>query len=178
MNYQPYLRPGFRVDPIPAPREKVRLLMLATSVVVEGLVDPEPGRIDPRLANCLYMNQAGVIIAGTACRRPLMLREAVDISTAAELDVLVVRNDERDAYATFDLKLTSVDGMLCGYRMWMPTPTGSAWLIPTAGDEQHVRITPLGLEVYTKPPFTSSFERQAGLAHGKEFLSVAVQGWF
>lgn len=178
MNYQPYLRPGFRVDPIPAPREKVRLLMLATSVVIEGLVDPEPGRIDPRLANCLYMNQAGVIIMGTACPRPLMLREAADISAAADLDVLVVRNDERDAYATFDLKLTSVDGMLCGYRMWMPAPSGSAWLIPMAGDEEYVRITPLGLEVYTKPPFASASERQAGLAHGKAFLSVAVQGWF
>ena len=107
-----------------------------------------------------------------------MLREAADISAAADQGVLVVRSDERDAYASFDLKLTTVDGMLCGYRMWMPTPSGSAWVIPMAGDEQYVRITPLGLEVYTKPPFADASERQAGLAHGKAFLSVAVQGWF
>lgn len=178
MNYQPYLRPGFRVDPVPAPRVKVRRLMLATSVVIEGLVDPEPGRTDPRLANCLYMNQAGVIIMGTACRRPMMLREAADVSAAADQDVLVVRSAENAEYATFDLKRTDFDRMLCGYRMWMAWPSEGAWLIPTAGEEQHVRMTPVGLEVHAKAPFANDWERQKGFAHAREFLSVAVQGWF
>lgn len=178
MQFQPYLRPGFPVDMIPAPREKVRLLMQATSVIVEGLVDPEPGRTDPRLANCLYMNQAGLIIAGTACRRPLMFREAADISAAADLDVLIVRSDEGEAYATFDLKRAGFDRILCAYRMWMPRPSEAAWLVPTAGEGQHVRITPLGLEVHAAAPFATDWEYRKGLAHAREFLSVAVQGWF
>lgn len=178
MNYQPYLRPNFPVEPVPEPRAKVKRLMIATSVVIEGLVDHQPGRTDPRLANCLYMNQAGVIIAGTACRRPMMLREAADISAAADQDVLVVRPDESTAYATFDLKRADFDTMLCGYRMWMTWPSESAWLIPTAGEMEHVRMTPVGLEVHDKAPFANDWERRKGLAHATEFLSVAVQGWF
>lgn len=178
MKYQPYLRPGFPVDPLPAPRVKVRRLMLATSVAIEGLVDHEPGRNDPRLANCLHMRQARVIIVGTACRRPMMLPEAAKISAAAHQDVLVVRPDESADYATFDLKRAGIDRMLCGYRMWMTWPSVGAWLIPTAGEEQHVRMTPIGLEVHAKAPFASNRERQKGFAHAKEFLSVAVQGWF
>lgn len=178
MNYQPYLRPGFPVDPVPAPRVKVRRLMTATSVVIEGLVDSRPDRTDPRLANCLYMSQAGVIIMGTVCRRPMMLREAADISAASGHDVLVVRSDESSDYATFDLKRAGVDRMLCGYRMWMMWPSERAWLLPTAGEEQYVQITPLGLEVHAEAPFASDWERQKGFTHAKEFLSVAVQGWF
>lgn len=178
MNYQPYLRPGFPVDPVPAPRVQVKRLMLATSVVIEGLVDHQPDRTDPRLANCLYMNQAGVIIMGTACRRPMMLREAADISAAADQDVLVVRPDESADYATFDLKRADFDPILCGYRMWMTWPSEGAWLIPAAGEEQHVRMTPIGLEVHDRAPFISDWERRKGLAHAREFLSTAVQGWF
>lgn len=177
MNYQPYLRSGFPVDTIPEPREKVRLLMLSTSVVVEGLVDPKPCRTDPRLANCLYMNQASLIIMGTACRRPLMLREAADISAAADLDVLVVRQDEGEGLASFDFKSVNHD-ILCAHRLWMPSLTGSAWLIPTVGEALAVRVTSMGLEVHARMPFADDGERQQGLARGRAYLSVAAQGWF
>lgn len=175
---QPVLRPGFPVDPIPAPREKARRLMLAASMAIEGLVDTTPHGIDPRLANCLYMSQADLIIVGTACSRPLLLREAADISAAAGKDVLIVRADEGPAYASFDVKRAGPEKVLYAYRMWMLRPSEAAWLVPVAGKGGHVRLSPLGLELHGAAPFATDWERRKGLAHAREFLSVAVQGWF
>lgn len=177
MNYQPYLRPGFPVDPIPEPQARVRRLMQATALTVEGLVETRPGRIDPRLEHCLDMPQANLVIAGTRCRWPLLVREALDMSAASNRDVLIVRGDD-DAQVTFDLKKADADGFLCAYRMWMPRPSEAAWLIPTSGEERFVRITPLGLEVANRAPYADSRERRVGLVRAAEFLSVAVQGWF
>lgn len=178
MNYQPYLRPGFPVDAIPEPRVKLRRLMQATALAVEGLVDTRLGQVDPRLQHCLYMPQANLIIAGTGCRRPLLLREAADVSAAASCDVLVVRSEDSASQATFDLKRAGVEGVSCAYRMWMPRPSEAAWLIPTAGEKQFFRITPLALETNDRAPYVGEADRQIGLIRAAEFLSVAVQGWF
>lgn len=178
MNYQPYLRPGFPIDRIPEPRVKLRRLMQATALAVEGLVDTRLGQVDPRLQHCLYMPQANLIIAGTGCRRPLLLREAADVSAAASCDVLVVRSEDNATQATFDLKRAGVEGMSCTYRMWMARPSEAAWLLPTAGESLYFRITPLGLEVAECAPYEDATDRQIGLVRGAEFLSVAVQGWF
>lgn len=177
MNYQPHLKPGVAVHGVPAPREKVRQLMIATAVVVEGLINDQPGHIDRRLANCLYMSQASLIIMGTACRRPLMLREALDISLASEMDVVVVRSADRPNDISFDVTLGG-RAPLCALRMWMGQPSASAWLIPSAGDSPFIRVTPLGLEIHCAAPFVDEFERHAGLARGRDFLSVPEQGWF
>src|SRR5690242_3405335 len=115
MHYQPYLRPGFPVDPLPEPRAKVRRLMQATAMVVEGLVDTEVGTVDPRLEHCLYMPQARLLVSGTGCRRPLLLREAVDVSVAADLDVLLVRSDDGGRQPTFDLKKPDIECCFCSY---------------------------------------------------------------
>jgi hypothetical protein len=166
------------VDAVPEPRVKVRRLMQATALVIEGLVEEQPGRTDPRLQHCLYLPQAGVIIAGTGCRRPLLLREAADLSSAANLDVLVVRSEDEGERVTFDLVRPHTAAGFCAYRMWMPRPSEAAWLVPTAGEAPHVRITPLGLEFHDRAPFADAAERRVGMVRGAEFLSVAVQGWF
>ena len=178
MHYQPYIRPGFLLDPIPEPRVRVQRLMQATALIVEGLVEVQPGRVDPRLEHCLYLPQAGMIVAGTSCRRPLLLREALDLSAASSLSVLVVRGEEDVTQATFDLKLVDIDRLFCAYRMWMPRPSEAAWLVPTAGEERYVRITPLGFEVTEKAPYADGSERHIGLVRAAEFLSVATHGWF
>lgn len=178
MNYQPYLRPGFPVDAIPEPRVRIRRLMQATALVVEGLVDTGAGRVDPRLEHCLYMPQANLIVAGTGCQWPLLIREALDVSAAADRDVLIVRGEEGRAQATFDLKKADADGLFCAYRMWMPRPSEAAWLIPSGEEQRFIRITPLGLEVTERAPYSDGLERHVGLVRGAEFLSVAVQGWF
>jgi hypothetical protein len=155
-----------------------RRLMLATSMVVDGPVDLNPERSDKRLVHCLYMGQASLIIVGTACRRPLLLREVAKINAAANLDVVLVRAEDNAAQATFDLKLVGEKRMLCAYRMWMPRPSEAAWLVPTAGEDRYIRLTPLGLEARSAAPFADEAERHIGLVRGAEFLSVAVQGWF
>lgn len=178
MNYQPVLRLGIPLVPVPEPRTVVRRLMLATSLIVDGPLETKPERFDPRLANCLYMPQASLLIVGTGCGRPLALREAAAVSAAASLDVLVVRTGNDPDQVTFDLKVAGENGLLCAYRMWMPRPSETAWLIPTAGEERFVRLTPLGLEVRDQAPFADPDERRIGLVRGDEFLSVAVKGWF
>jgi hypothetical protein len=124
------------------------------------------------------MCQADLIIVGTACSPPLLLREAADISAAAGKDVLIVRADEGGAYASFDVKRAGSRTVLCAYRMWMLRPSEAAWLVPIAGEGRYVRLSPLGMEVHDVAPFPTDWERRKGLAHAREFLSVAVQRWF
>lgn len=178
MNYQPNLRIGFPVDPIPQPRQSVRRYMLATSMLVDGPVNVQPDRIDGRLANTLLMTQAELFIVGTGCRRPLMLREAADLSTAASLDAIVVRTDDDGVRISFDVKKVSTDRMFTAYRLWMRGPAEAPYLIPTGGEMFFIRPTPFGLEVTTHPPFTTEVEKQVGLVHGAVYLSVATKGWF
>jgi hypothetical protein len=178
MNYQPVLRPGAPLDPIPEPRTVVRRLMLATSLVVDGPLETKPERFDPHLSNCLYMPQASLLIAGTGCERPLLLREAANLSAAAGLNVLIVRTDSNLDRVTFDFQGVGEERVLCAYRMWMPRPSEAAWLIPSTGEGRYLRLTPLGLEAIDRPPFSDPGERHLGLIRGQEFLSVAVKGWF
>jgi hypothetical protein len=178
MNYQPVLRPAIPLDPMPEPRAAVRRLMLATALVIDGPLETQPERFDGRLANCLYMPQAGLIIGGTGCERPLLLREAADMSAAAGLNILIVRTGNTPDRVTFDYQRVGEDRALCVYRMWMPLPSEAAWLIPSAGEERFLRLTPLGLEIFDRAPFADAGERHLGLVRGKEFLSVATKGWF
>jgi hypothetical protein len=62
--------------------------------------------------------------------------------------------------------------------MWMPRPSGAAWLIPSAGETRFLRLTPLGLQIVERAPFADADERRLGLIRGTEFLSVATKGWF
>jgi hypothetical protein len=178
MNYKPPLRAGISLDPLPEPGICLRRLMLATSLVVDGPFETEPERFAPALTNCLYMPAANLLIGGTGCKRPLLFREAAEISEAASLDVLVVRTIDSSDEATFDLQVAGESRLLCSYRMWMPRPSEAAWLIPTGGERLFVRLTSLGLEVSDQVPFVDQAERHIGLLRGQEFLSVAVKGWF
>ncbi|HZH98747.1 MAG TPA: hypothetical protein VEX38_07225 [Fimbriimonadaceae bacterium] len=178
MNYQPYLQPGFTVDPMPPVRDRVRMTMLATSMIIDGPVDTRPERVDARLVNSLYMPQADLLIVGTGCRRPLLLNEAADLSNAAELDVVIVRLDDQGRGASFDLKKIGAASLLCAYRLWMPHGDFTGWLVPTAGETPFVEMTPFGLMMHEEPPFADDDERRVGLFRGARFLSVAFQGWF
>jgi hypothetical protein len=178
MNYQPQRRPDISLEPLPEPSICVHRLMLATSLVVDSPFERESERFAPALANCLYMPAASLLIGGTGCRRPLLLREAADISAATSLDVLIVRTIDNSDEASFDMQIAGEGRRLCAFRMWMPRPSEAAWLIPTGGEEVFVRLTSLGLEVTDRVPFIDQAERHIGLLRGQEFLSVAVKGWF
>lgn len=178
MTPEPQLAPGLQLDPIPPQCMQVRRLMLATTVLVDGMVETMPETWHPALENSLVMPIAGIIVAGTRCGRPLMIREVRNIGRAVSRDAIIVRVADSPAHASFDVLLNGAERPFCGYRLWMPQPTGCAWLIPTAGEATYIRLDPLGLEVTGLSPFCDEVERHRGLKFGSEFLSVAVQGWF
>ena len=125
MVYQSDLRPAF-VAPIPEPREQAKRLMLATAVLVDGFLDQDPKRFQPYLENCFLMSGADLIIGGTFCGRPVMLREFADVCRASELDGILVRfpDEPEPARVTFDIKQAHNDRMLCVYRLWIEQPGG------------------------------------------------------
>jgi hypothetical protein len=147
-------------------------------MIIDGPLDSAPERFDERLANCLYMPQADLLILGTACKRPLLLDEAVELSNAANTDALIVRWSAEAARCTFDVKKVGADGVFCALRLWMPRPGGQPWLIPTAGEAWALSLSPMGAEVSHRPPFVDDAERRSGLVQGSRYLSVALNGWF
>lgn len=165
---------------IPQPHSSIHHLMLATSSLIDGPVDPFPARKDPTLANCLDMPKAGLIIAGTRCRRPLMTREVNSIVHDARRDAIVVRAaDERGPnVVSFDIHLLGIGLPLLAYRLWMRQPWGSAWLIPTTCDQPFFCLEPAGLDMRDEPPFDDEIDQRRGLAAARQFLSVATKGWF
>lgn len=164
---------------IPPPHASTRHLMLATSFLIDGPVDPYPAQKDSALANCLDMPKAGLIIAGTRCRRPLMTREVNSAVISARRDAIVVRSaDERGPnVVSFDVHLLGGGLPLLAYRLWMPQPFGSAWLIPTTCDQPFLRLDPAGLDMQDDPPFDDSVDQRRGFAWANQYLSVAHQGW-
>ncbi|WP_343345895.1 hypothetical protein WJT74_01205 [Sphingomicrobium sp. XHP0239] len=178
MQYTEEFRPDF-VDPIPEPRELVKRLMLATAIVIDGYLDQEPEAHHPWLENCFLAPEAGIIIAGTGCRRPLLLREVGHVADAVSRDAIIVRSTDqpRPHLATFDVKIAGMSRMLCGYFLWRPQPSGDAYLIPSVGDGPHVRLDRKGMELVNEPPFDDEVERYRGIQWGSELLSVASTGW-
>lgn len=176
--YQTDFRPAW-VDPIPEPRIQIQRMMLATAMCVDGFVDRNPGRLQPYLSGTYLMPDAHLLLAGTLCRRPLVIREFANVCRAAGLDGIIVRLlDERVSAVTFDVMQAGADRMLCVYRLWLPQPNGAAWLVPTAGEGSYVRVDPLGLEFVDEPPFSCEIDRYRGCRFGAEFMAIATQGWF
>jgi hypothetical protein len=177
--YQTDFRPAW-VDPIPEPRIQIQRMMLATATCVDGFVDTNPGRIQPYLRGTYLMPDAHILLAGTLCRRPVVMREFADVCRAADLDGIIVRLlDERVSVPTFDVKQAGNDRMLCVYWLWIRQPGGVAWLVPTAGENgPYVRLDPLGLGFVDQPPFDDDVDRHRGCRFGTEFMAVATQGWF
>ena len=176
--HQTDLRPAF-VEPIPEPRVQIQRMMLAASMLIDGSVDTNPGRFQRYLANTFLMPHAAVVIGGTICRRPLVLREFADVCRPSGLDGILVRlPDEPTSAVTFDVKVAGDDRMLCAYRLWMPQPSGAAWLVPSAGSAPYVRFDPVGIELGDVAPFSSDSDRDAGCKFGAEFIAIATKGWF
>ena len=176
--HQTDLRPAF-VEPIPQPRVLIQRSMRATSMLIDGPVDTQPERFQRYLANTFLMPQAAVLIGGTMCRRPLVLREFANVCRPSCLDGVLVRlHDEEPTSVTFDVKAAGDDRMLCAYRLWMPQPSGPAWLIPSAGSGPFVRFDSLGMEFSDTAPFAGEPDRNAGCQFGANFIAVATKGWF
>lgn len=167
-----------QLQAIPEPPTSVQRLMLALTVAVDGFVDRTPQEFHPALLHSFIMPQADVLVAGTRCSAPLLVREVRNIAAAVDRDAIIVRAAIDPKHASFDIILRPTQHPLLAYRLWMRQPMGAAWLIPTAGERAHIRLDPLGLELSLEPPFTDEVDRHRGLKAGSEFLSVALMGWF
>ena len=169
---------GLDLEPIPPVPEQLQRLMLATTLMVDGHVEPMPERWHPALEHSLVMPLAGLILVGTRCARPLMIREVQKIANAVERDAVIVRASDTPKHATYDVLMHGVNKPFLGYQLWIAPLSGSTWLIPSAGETTHIRLGAFGLEVINQPPFLDEIERHRGVRHATELLSVAVQGWF
>jgi hypothetical protein len=145
---------------LPPTNQVVKNRMCALAGAIGGLVDPAPGARDAKLAGCLLMPYAGLLLAGTSCRRPLLFPEGETLHTITGVDVILVRHDA-DRGTTYDLRLNGQTGWLCRYQAWQME--GGLWLVPDAGTAPSVRTTAWGLEVGDQPPFADSAEHGLGL---------------
>lgn len=166
------------LQPVPAPPMQVWRLMLATTALIDGFVDQAPMDFHPALENSMIMPQAGIMLTGTRCGTPLLVREVRNIARAVDRDAIIVRAAPDPTLATFDVMLSGVQRPFLGYRVWIRQPMGCAWFVPTAGEASFIRLDPEGLEVSQTAPYVDEVDRHRGLEAGREFLSVAVSGWF
>ena len=163
-------RPIAAAPLLPPTNQVVKNRMCALAGAIGGLVDPAPGARYPNLAGCLVMPYAGLLLAGTACRRPLLFPEGDVLYAVTGLDVILVRHDA-DRGTTYDLRLNGQPGWLYRYQAWQME--GDLWLVPDAGSTSSIRATAWGLEVCETLPFVNAAERQLGLNHPVSLPSFA-----
>ncbi|MCJ7420436.1 hypothetical protein [Sphingomicrobium astaxanthinifaciens] len=178
MNTLPQELARLKLEPTPEPCAQAKRLMLATGSIIDGFLDQDPTSLSPLLEHNYFLPEANLLIVGTGCRRPLVTREAILVSSAVESDLLIVRANDRPGRATFDVKLLASELVLFAYQLWIPQPTGTAWLVPSVGEGPCVRLEQEGLIVEQHPPYLDWADRHRGILFGAEYLSIAAQGWF
>jgi hypothetical protein len=90
---------------LPPPSPAVQRRMLATAHAMGVLIQP-PSSVAPMLQACLVLPFAGMVLAGTACARPLLFAECDTLARATRHDVIILRHDALRG-TTFDIKLRS-----------------------------------------------------------------------
>jgi hypothetical protein len=138
-------RPFLGAEPLPTTTHFVRRRMQALAAAIKGPVNIAPGHRDARLSGCLLMPQADLLIAGTACHRPLLFAEAERIAQYSRHDLILLRYDAERG-VTFDLYMQSVGGWLDCFR---PSLRGDdLWFVADADHMPLVRAGMCGLELY------------------------------
>ncbi|AQR72865.1 hypothetical protein [Sphingomonas sp. LM7] len=130
-------------DVLPHPSPTVQRRMLATVHTMGALIHP-PGSAGPKLQGCLVLPLAGIILAGTACARPLLFAEYDALARATNHDVIILRHDTLRG-TTFDIKLRSEPRW---YRRYLGTPVENGMrMAPDIGAGPVLRATAFGLEI-------------------------------
>lgn len=145
---------------LPPTNNAVAARMNAFAAAVDGLVDTAAAVRDPMFGGCVVMPYAGLVLAGTACRRPLLFREGEGLARYSRLDLVLLRYDADHRGVTFDIRLQQRPDWLCHYVAWRLD--GDLWLIPAVGAGSFVRVTAWGLDIEVEPPFASMKERASG----------------
>ncbi|MFN3387566.1 MAG: hypothetical protein ACK40O_01440 [Allosphingosinicella sp.] len=157
-------RPIMDAEPLPMPSWPVMRRMGAFAAAIDGPIDVAPGTRDPKLAGCFLLWQADLLIAGTACRRPLVFAEAERLAQYSGRDLALLRYDAERG-TSFDLYLQSRGNWLVRYQTWRQG--GDLWLIPDAGDGPFIRADVCGLEIEDAAPFADAEDRARCLNHGR-----------
>jgi hypothetical protein len=150
------------------PRQVVRR-MNAFQETMGARLDLSARLCHPLFTNTLVMPSANLVLAGTSCSRPMYLREGALLADVSQSDVLFLRFDP-DRGTTFDVLLRDAQGWLCGFVAWRRRD-GDLWLIPEVGRERFICTSAWGLEYKLDPPFTSEWERGAGIIRAIEHPS-------
>lgn len=164
MNMMLLERPVAGASLLPPSGNAVVSRMRTFATAIGGLVDTAAAVRDPMLAGCVVMPYAGLVLAGTACRRPLIFREGDAVARHSRLDLVLLRFDAERG-VTFDIRLQQRFDWLCHHVAWRRD--GDLWLIPEAGADPFIRVTAWGLEIEVEPPFVSADERASGIVRAR-----------
>lgn len=127
---------------LPPPSPAVQRRMLATVHAMGALVQ-QPGAA-PMLQGCLVLPFPEIVLAGTACARPLLFTECDVLARATRHDVIILRHDPLRG-TTFDIKLRSEAHW---FRRYLATPVeNGVRLSSDIGMSPVLRATAFGLEI-------------------------------
>lgn len=127
---------------LPPPSPAVQRRMLATVHAMGALIQPLNSAA-PMLQGCLVVPLAGVVLAGTACARPLLFAECGVLARATRHDVIILRHDALRG-TTFDIKLRSEPRW---FRRYLAKPVqNGVRMAPDVGTGPVFHATAFGLE--------------------------------
>ena len=149
---------------VPVPRATIlqEMSLLARSIgrpveIANGVSRDAVGFLIPDFA---------LLLLGTACWRPLLCEEAQEIGEQHQLNVAILRSDDRDFLGS---KATSLDLLLIGSKAWLSrlkpwrrTVSDDLWFAPIQGEGKAVRLSSGLMAISPRAPFTSLFEREYG----------------
>ena len=164
MNMMLMRRPTLGAAPLPTPSWPVMRRMEALAAAIDGPIDIAPETRDPLFAGCMLMCQGDLMIAGTACRRPLMFAEVERLAQYSGRDFVLLRYDAERG-TTFDLYLQTRADWLVRYQAWRRD--GDLWLVPDAGHGPFIRAGMCGLGLEDAAPFHDAVDRARGLDRGR-----------
>ena len=148
--------------PIPRPAILQEMASLANSISQSTRLR---GASSDEVAGYLVPDFA-LLILGTACWRPLLCEEAQEIREQAQLNVAILRSDDRDFHGS---ETTTVDLLLLGSQTWISrlkpwrrTAADDLWFAPMQGEGRAVRLSAGLLALSPRAPFASLFEREYG----------------
>ena len=161
MNMMLFDRPATGECLMPPTSRRVLNRMGALAEAIGGGIDRDAGRHDPLLGGTIVLPEANLVIAGTNCRRPLLLPEALLIAQASMHDVVMLRFDV-DRGASFDLFLREGRDVKCCHFAWRSRGS-DLWFIPASGEGTCIRASRQGLILEKWPPFVVPEQREAGI---------------
>lgn len=161
MNMMTTIRPGTGELPLARTTQRVRSRLHAAAAAMGAIIDTSASKLNPLLASSIVMPVAQVALTGTNCPPPLWFAECENMAKSTGLDALLMRFDPFRG-VTFDTLDHNSLFWRCHHVAWRRRG-GDLWLIPEVGRECFIRLGAWGLEFEQEPPFTSEWERRAGI---------------